>query len=204
MGQDEDLLAAIRNAALGKAPFGLLSLRKKGSKERFQQIRFNGKPVREVAAWTWVVGHADLRRQMRELACRWNSLTSEFPIPELPAVPTDAWRKCETLLQQFAEVYAWSADMRPSLLSQMNSVLPELATEGLLNDNCRLEQLSEAIEVRLRRHRLDAARRQSVQLKKLFTSTRFLRSSALLVSLRKNSGMRSMTRKPLKNAGNRF
>ena len=102
--EDEDLLAAIRNAALGKAPFGLLSLRKKGSKERFQQIRFNGKPVREVAAWTWVAGHADLRRQMRELACRWNSLMSEFPVPELPAVPTDAWRKCETLLQQFAEV----------------------------------------------------------------------------------------------------
>ena len=115
--QDDDLLAAIRNAALGKAPFGLLSLRKKGSKELFQQIRFNGKPVRSVAAWTWVAGHADLRKQMRELACRWNSLTSEVPIPELPAVPTDAWRKCETLLQQFAEVYAWSADMRPSLLS---------------------------------------------------------------------------------------
>ena len=102
--EDDDLLAAIRDAALGKAPFGLLSLRKKGSKERFQQIRFNGKPVREVAAWTWVAGHADLRRQMRELACRWNSLMSEFPVPELPAVPTDAWRKCETLLQQFAEV----------------------------------------------------------------------------------------------------
>ena len=48
--------------------------------------------------------------------------------------------------------------------------MPELATEGLLNDDCRLEQLSEAIEVRLRRHRLDAARRQSVQLKKLFSS----------------------------------
>ena len=202
--QDDDLLAAIRNAALGKAPFGLLSLRKKGSKERFQQIRFNGKPVRSVAAWTWVAGHADLRKQMRELACRWNSLTSEVPIPELPAVPTDAWRKCETLLQQFAEVYAWSADMRPSLLSQMNSVLPELATEGLLNDDRRLEQLSEAIEVRLRRHRLDAARRQSVQLKNSSVQTRFPRSSALPVSLRKSSGARSMTRKPLKNAGNRF
>ena len=167
---DDELFTAIQNAASGKSPFGLLSFGKGLAKERLKKLRLNGKSPADPESWRWIHEHVTLRRQTREIVCRWNSLSTECPAPALPSVPADAWRSTEMLLQQLAEAYRWVNELVPSLASEVEAVFADVRADGVVDESDQMEWLADAIDTRLRRHRLESARHELVRLKKVFAA----------------------------------
>jgi very-short-patch-repair endonuclease len=154
---DEDLVAAVENSAAGKRPFGVSPFGRKTARQRYEQLRLNGQLPKSSEDWQWIQAHFTLRRRTRTLVCRWNSLTSECPAPVFPQEPLDALRMAEEVLDQIQEAQRWAKEIVPSLNANIREVFVDTSPDGLADDPPRLQTLAEAIELRLRRHRLEAA-----------------------------------------------
>lgn len=165
---DDDLYDAVQNSAQGKSAFGLNPFGKKAARERHQKVRLNGKPPRQPDDWRWVASHLVLRRRTRTAVCRWNSLEAECPCPHLPKNPSEALRSIENLLEQVRQVHRWVNEVGPSLPTEIQTIFAEVETDGIANDIVKMELLAEAVQVRLKRHRLETAREEVKRLRDLF------------------------------------
>ncbi|MDD5200921.1 MAG: AAA domain-containing protein [Terrimicrobiaceae bacterium] len=168
---DDDLFTAIRNSATGKSAFGLIPFGKKEARVRFQRVRLNGQQPQKAEDWQWIESHLVLRRQTRTVVCRWNSLATECPAPQLPAAPVQALRSSEELLVQMREAHRWVNELAPSLGSEVDAVFADLNADGIPDDPARMEALADAIEIRLKRHRLESARAEQKRLRELFKTS---------------------------------
>jgi very-short-patch-repair endonuclease len=165
---DEELYIAVRNAAMNRSPFGLLPFGKKSAREKYQQIRLNGKIPDNPEDWRWIESHVSLRRQSRTIAYRWNSLCAECPAPELPTEPSHALRSTEMLLAQMNEARRWVLELAPAVAQEITNIFAELQADGIADDPDKMETLATAISIRLKRHQLENARQEALRLKNLF------------------------------------
>lgn len=165
---DDELFAAVQNAAAGRSPFGLLPFGKKTARERFQRVRLNGLLPKEVTDWKWIETHIAVRRQIRVLAYGWNTLAAECPSPVLPTQPTEALRKSEDLIEQMAQAERWVTELSPNLANEVLSVFTDVRSDGVVDDPDRMERLADAIDLRVRRKRLEDARHHADALLAMF------------------------------------
>lgn len=155
---DDDLFAAVQNAAAGRSPFGLLPFGKKTARERFQRVRLNGLLPKELNDWKWIEIHIAVRRQIRVVAYGWNTLAAECPSPILPTQPADALRKSEELMEQMTQAERWATELAPNLAREVQTVFADVRSDGVVDDPDRMERLADAIDLRVRRKRLEDAR----------------------------------------------
>jgi len=165
---DEELFAAIRNAAAGKSAFGINPFGKKAARERYNRLSLNGHPPQNPEDWQRVEAHLALRRQTRTVVCRWNSIAAECPAPALPLQPLQALRSTEVLLAQMKEARHWVNQLSPNLSSEIKTVFADVEADGLADEPARMDALANAIEIRLKRHQLESAREERNQLCGLF------------------------------------
>jgi very-short-patch-repair endonuclease len=166
---DDVLYGAVQNAADGKSAFGLNPFGRKLARERFQRLRLNGQSPKTSEDWKWIASHSSLRRQTRTVVIRWNSLGVECPAPQLPLESSQALRCAEVLLSQMTEASRWVYELAPSLGSEVDALFADLHVGGIADDPARMEELAEAIEIRLKRHRLESARAEQKRLRELFS-----------------------------------
>ena len=152
---DNDLLQAVQNGAAGKSPFSILSLGRKTAKQRLQQIRLNGQSPKTAEDWQRIESHAGLRRQTRIVVAGWNALRAECPSPLLPAAPAEALRMTEEILGEMAMVERWVSELAPNLEREVKAVFSNVRTDGVVDDPDRMEKLATAIDLRVRRKRLE-------------------------------------------------
>ena len=165
---DEQLLEAVIKAAAGKPAFSLLSLGRKTAKQRLQQIRLNGQSPKSAEDWQWIESHAVLRRQTRIVVAGWNALRADCPSPLLPAAPAEALRMTEEILGQMAMVERWVIELAPNLEREVKAVFADVRTDGVVDDPDRMERLATAIDLRVRRKRLENAKLRASHLIGLF------------------------------------
>lgn len=165
---DEALFDAVRNAAAGKSAFGIYPFGKKAARARYQRLRVNGQPPQKPEDWQWIETHLTVRRQTRTVVCRWNSLATECPAPALPMEPLQALRTAETLFAQLWEAHRWVNQLAPSIGSEIQTVFADVATDSVADEPSRMEALADAIEIRLKRYRLESAREEHNRLRGIF------------------------------------
>ena len=155
---DEHLLEAVMKAAAGKSAFSLLSLGRKTAKQRLQKIRLNGQSPKSAEDWQRIESHAVLRRQTRIVVAGWNALRADCPSPLLPTAPAEALRMTEEILGQMAMVERWVSELAPNLEREVQAVFADVRTDGVVDDPDRMERLATAIDLRVRRKRLENAK----------------------------------------------
>ena len=81
---DEQLVAAVQNLALGRAPFGVKGLfGKADQKKELAAIRVVGARPRSTEDWKHVASFLELLQELRRLSVRWNTLAREFGLGEV-------------------------------------------------------------------------------------------------------------------------
>ena len=165
---DEHLLEAVIKAAAGKPAFSLLSLGRKTAKQRLQQIRLNGQTPKSAEDWQRIESYAVLRRQTRIVVAGWNALRADCPSPLLPTAPAEALRMTEKIIGQMAMVERWVSDLAPNLEKEVKAVFSDVRTDGVVDDPDRMERLATAIDLRVRRKRLENAKLRASHLTGLF------------------------------------
>ena len=165
---DEQLLEAIKKAVTGKSAFGMLSLGKKTAKQRLQRIRLNGQSPKTAEEWQWIESHVVLRRQTRIVVACWNALRAECPSPLLPAAPAEALRMTEEILGNMAMVEKWVTELAPNLEREVLAVFADVRSDGVVDDPDRMERLANAIDLRVRRKRLENAKIRASHLTEIF------------------------------------
>ena len=178
---DDELFTAVQNASAGRNPFGLLPFGKKVARERLQKLRINGQAPKEESHWKQIATYFDLLRQSRTLSHGWNALATECPAPVLPPQPREALRKAEELIVQMAQVERWVSILAPSLTTEIQNVFNDLRADGVADDPDRMEQLAQAIDMRVRRKRLEDARQRADALHAIFKTSSlpiFLRAAS--------------------------
>jgi len=167
---DEALLTAVRNAAAGRNAFGINPFGKKATRARYQQLRVNGQPPQKPEDWQWIETHFTVRRQTRTVVCRWNSLAAECPAPALPADPLQALRAAEELFAQMWEAHRWVNQLAPSLGTEIQHVFVDVPPGSVADEPARMDSLADAIEIRLKRHRLESSREERNRLRAMFNA----------------------------------
>ena len=165
---DDELFSAVQNAAAGRSPFGLLPFGKKTARERFQRVRLNGLLPKELTDWKWIETHIVVRRQIRVVAYGWNTLAAECPSPLLPTQPAEALRKSEDLIDQMTQAERWVTELAPNLANEVQIVFADVKSDGVVDDPDRMERLADAIDLRVRRKRLEDARHHADALLAMF------------------------------------
>jgi very-short-patch-repair endonuclease len=165
---DDELFSAVQNAAAGRSPFGLLPFGKKTARERFQRVRLNGLLPKELTDWKWIETHIVVRRQIRVVAYGWNTLAAECPSPLLPTQPAEALRKSEDLIDQMTQAERWVTELAPNLANEVQIVFADVRSDGVVDDPERMESLADAIDLRVRRKRLEDARHHADALLAMF------------------------------------
>ena len=155
---DEHLLEAVKNVAAGKSAFSIFALGKKTAKQRLQKIRLNDQAPKSAEDWQRIESHAVLRRQTRIVVAGWNALRADCPSPLLPALPADALRMTEEILCEMAMVERWVSELAPNLEREVKAVFADVRTDGVVDDPDRMERLAAAIDLRIRRKRLENAK----------------------------------------------
>lgn len=166
--EDEHLLEAVTKAASGKSAFSLLSLGRKTARQRLQKIRLNGQPPKSSEDWQWIESHAVLRRHTRIVIAGWNALRADCPSPLLPTAPAEALRIADEILEQMAMVERWVTELAPNLEKEVKAVFADVRTDGVVDDPDRMERLANAIDLRVRRKRLENAKLRVSHLISLF------------------------------------
>lgn len=157
---DEDLLVAVQNAAAGRSPFGFLAFGKKTAKQRLASIRLNGIAPKSVEEWRWIEALALTRRQTTTLAIQWNTLPALCPAPHLPLNPSEAIRDVEALFEQMELAERWVVHLAPALSDNLRQVFADQHGDGVFDDPAKMELLAQAIELRVRRKRLEDAKQR--------------------------------------------
>ncbi len=166
---DDHLHLAVKNAAAGKTAFSIVTLgRKAVAKQRLQQIRLNGQSPKSAEDWQRIEAHAVLRRQTRIVVAGWNALRADCPSPLLPTAPAEALRMTEEILGQMAMVERWVTELAPNLEREVQAVFADVQTDGVVDDPDRMERLATAIDLRVRRKRLENAKLRASHLTGLF------------------------------------
>jgi very-short-patch-repair endonuclease len=159
---DEELFAAIQNAANGRSPFGFLPFGKQTARQRYSSIRLNGTHPRESQQWKWVEYFILTRRQAKTLAIQWNTLSAQCPAPQLALKPSEVIRQAESLLEQIVLVERWVTHLVPTLSGDLRVVFADHHGDGVLDEPEKMESLARAIELRVKRQRLEEAKQSKL------------------------------------------
>lgn len=159
---DEELFAAIQNAASGRSPFGFFAFGQQTAKQRLSSVRLNGTPPKEAEQWKWIESHIQIRRQAKTLAIQWNTLSAQCPAPQLALKPSEVIRQAESLLEQIVLVERWVTDLVPTLSGDLRVVFADHHGDGVLDEPEKMESLARAIELRVKRKRLEEARQNKL------------------------------------------
>jgi superfamily I DNA and/or RNA helicase len=208
---DEELLLAIKNAALEKAPFGdswsdwavdfvgLTPATRKLARERFNSITLNGRAPKEVNDWKWVEALARLRRNSKPILVRWNSLRAESPVPELPIDPIEGLRVAEQMLERMENIKNVVTCLHPSIELHYNSVFKDPLNQHLLDDPEGMRRLAGALDVRVKRYQLQAARKTLADLKVLFRGVDLPVFNSFTIFLENKLGQSSISLKEIED-----
>jgi hypothetical protein len=159
---DEELFVAIQNAASGRSPFGFLAFGKQTAKQRLSSVRLNGTAPKEAEQWKWIESHVLTRRQAKTLAIQWNTLSTQCPAPQLPLKPSEVMRHAESLLEQIVLVERWVTHLVPTLSDDLRAVFADHLGDGVLEDPAIMESHAHAIELQVRRKRLEEAKQRKL------------------------------------------
>ena len=159
---DDDLFTAIQNAAGGRSPFGFLPFGKQTARQRLSSIRLNGTPPKEAEQWKWIESHVLTRRQAKTLAIQWNTLSAQCPAPQLPLKPGELMHHAESLLEQIVLVERWVTHLAPTLSGDLRAVFADHHGDSVLDDPATMESLAYAIELRVKRGRLEEAKQRKL------------------------------------------
>jgi hypothetical protein len=85
----------------------------------------------------------------------------------------EALRSTEALLAQVQEAHRWVNKLAPTLDSEIQAIFADVPGEGITDDPTRMETLADAIEIRLRRYRLESARKERNRLRDIFKAEPF-------------------------------
>lgn len=168
---DDDLHRAIENSSAGKLPFGLFPFGHRTARERYARLRLNGEQPQSPEQWQRIGFEATLRRRLRVLISRWNSLCGDCPSPSLPSKPREALRVAEQILADFRDARLWVSETEPRIRSEIAAVFENLNCDGVTDDANRMNALADAIWTRTKRHRLERAREEQVRLRGLFANS---------------------------------
>ena len=169
---DDHLFQAVKNVAVGKSAFSIVTFgRKAAAKQRLQKIRLNGQSPKSAEDWQRIESHAVLRRQTRIVVAGWNALRADCPSPLLPALPAEALRMTEEILGQMTMVERWVSELAPNLEREVKTVFADMRTDGVVDDPDRMERLAIAIDLRVRRKRLENAKLRASHLTGLFNQS---------------------------------
>ncbi len=109
-----------------------------------------------------------LRRQTRIVVAGWNALSVECPSPQLPEAPSEALRMIEEILSNMAMVEKWVTELAPNLEREVIAVFADVRSDGVVEDPDRMERLATAIDLRVRRKRLENAKNRASHLTEIF------------------------------------
>jgi hypothetical protein len=158
---DEELFGAIQNSANGCSPFGILGFVpfvQQTARQRLSSIRLNGTPPKDDGQWKLIEAHVVTRRLAKTLAIQWNTLSAQCPAPQLPLNPSEVIRHAEGLLEQIVLVERWVTHLAPTLSGDLRMVFADHHGDGVLDDPAKMELLAQAIELRVKRKRLEDAK----------------------------------------------
>jgi very-short-patch-repair endonuclease len=152
---DENILAAVKNLAVGKSPFGIKGLFGKSlQKKQLESIRVLGCPPSNAEDWKHVADYLDCMKTLRSLAFRWNALSAELKIE---AVKQDTPEGGVSAAQEHA-IYCKIKQLvkaEEELQCKTVKVFPNWAHSREVTDNPqRLKQLETALMHHLTKSRL--------------------------------------------------
>jgi very-short-patch-repair endonuclease len=168
---DQELITALSRAADAKSAFGVLTLGQKTAKQRFQHIRLDGQVPKTREDWQKVKSHVILRNQTRVATTSWNALADDCPSPMLPHSPSEALRLAEKIIEQASMAERWVLEISPNLAKDIETVFSDIRSDDVVDDSERMAQLATAIDLQVRRKRLEVAGQMATQLRALFGSS---------------------------------
>jgi very-short-patch-repair endonuclease len=165
---DQELLAALNRSSQAKSAFGMFTLGQRTAKHRLEQIRINGQFPKTPQEWKKIESHVILRKQTRVAIASWNALANDCPSPTLPPSPNDALRAAEKIIEQASMAQRWALEIAPNLANDIEAVFADVRSDGVVDDPERMARLAVAIDLRVRRKRLESAGLRAAQLRKAF------------------------------------
>jgi very-short-patch-repair endonuclease len=154
---DEDLVQAIRRAAAGNRPFGILSIGKSASRAVFDGIRVLGQPPQGPEAWAKVVEVVSWQAALAGACARWRALACEYGLPEIPEKPVEMALELEGLLGH-VDLVAMSVRAHAPLVElEAEKLFPYGLDKGaILSDATAARWAAEAVQTELTKRRFAA------------------------------------------------
>jgi hypothetical protein len=187
---DPLVIEAVTRAAEGKRPFGLLSFGKSEARQRFGEIRIQGRAPKGSEEWQQIADYLAWRRAITSFVTRWNHLRSEYDLPEL----ADEGEATARLISETIEKIGAGVDVLVTHAPVIESEVPELFPYGLnaqeiIATRKSAEQAAEAIKLNLSKNRLVASRSRVADLRERLARPPHRSATLYSLSLLIKSGM---------------
>ncbi|MGH8501469.1 MAG: AAA domain-containing protein [Gammaproteobacteria bacterium] len=163
---DPQIATAVARAAEGSSPFGWLAVGKSQARQRFGEMRLQGRRPDERDEWQLVADYLAWRREISSLCTRWNRLGAEFDLPDL----ADQGEATARWISATIEIIDAGAVVLITHRSKIESELPVLFPAGLnaaeiVSTPAAARQAAEVIRLNLAKHRLAASRSRITNLR---------------------------------------
>jgi very-short-patch-repair endonuclease len=152
--RDPDFQTAIENLAAGRRPFGLALFGKSDTRKLLDAVRTGGAPPAGPEDWKHVVAFVGLQRKRRELTVRWNAVAPDTGVRTVLAVDAKGQLSAEAQYPLVKSVRRL-AEAQRALAARAGQVFPWWSRAAdLADDPAALDELANALEYHLNRHRL--------------------------------------------------
>jgi transcription elongation GreA/GreB family factor/very-short-patch-repair endonuclease len=170
---DPALRDAVKRAAAGRKPFGVLPFGKSNSKKLFAGIGLAGSPPKSPSEWAAVNDYINWRDAIKEFRVRWAAAKADYELPDLPEDLDELIRSLRSWGGQLQLAISVADENGPAITHE----LPELFPYGLTNLRpaevaVDAERLDIVIRSNLAKHGGSYARDQANHLEKIFKSAK--------------------------------
>ena len=167
------LVVAVKRAASGQKPFGLVPFGKSEVRAAFAAIRILGRTPDRPEQWGRVSEVLAWRSELADALARWNALAAEYSLPPAPDRLDDAARALHALLESVNLIASSIRLHVPLVQREVGRLFPYgLSAAEIVGDIGHAQRAADAIGSEVSRHRLGSVRAKLTATKeKLETCT---------------------------------
>lgn len=163
---------AVKKAASGRKPFGLLPFGKASARKLFAGIKLAGSPPRTSSDWSLVKDYIGWCNAIEEFRVRWAAAKADFELPDLPENSDELVKELKRIVHQFRLAIAVADEHAAEIRREVPELFPygvsDLQFFRSVADARRLEAV---LSANLAKYSGSSARESSARLKSVFAKS---------------------------------
>ena len=164
--EDKGVRDAIRKAAEGRRPFSLVSLGSRAAKQRFEEIRMNGRKPRGAEEWKQLDHFCRLRDEGHDLLHRWNKFSVGVEGPTVDLTGEAAARQLAELALNVDKAMTLACNYDLTLSDRVKQLFPSICVDTVRAEESFLIKLEKSLRIQVRRAQLASAKETASSLQR--------------------------------------